>query len=93
MIVLSILLGRGSKKESDASYVKNGKHAKTTFLFEIYELIFRQTKEVSTDSSGTVCHIGFYAVSYVWVHPLRWHRLPALKDPTSCTRVNIQDAS
>jgi hypothetical protein len=35
------LLGKGSKKESSASYVKNEKHTRTTFLFKNYELNFR----------------------------------------------------
>ncbi len=91
--VLSILVEKGSNEESSASYVKNGKHDWMTFLFESYEINFRQTKDVSTDGSGNVCHIEFYAVSYVWVHALRWHRLPAQKDPTSCNRANVQDAN
>jgi hypothetical protein len=66
--LLSVLLGRESKEESSASYVKNGNHTRTTFLFENHELNFRQIKEVSTDGSGNVYRTGFYAISYVWVH-------------------------
>ncbi len=52
------MLGKGSKKQSSASYVKNGKHAWRTFLFENYERNFRQTKEVSTVRLGNMHHIG-----------------------------------
>ncbi len=65
--VLRISLGKVSKKESSVSYTKNGKHTWTTFLFEKYELNFRQTKEVSTVGLVNVCHVGFYVVLCVWV--------------------------
>jgi hypothetical protein len=93
MGVISVLLRRGSREESSASHVKNGKHAWTTFLFENYEPTFGQTNEVSTDGSGKVYREWLYAISYVWAHTLRWHRLPAQMDPKSHTRVNIQDVS
>jgi hypothetical protein len=32
---------------------------------ENYELSFRQIKEELTDGSGSVCRVGFYAISYV----------------------------
>ena len=31
-----------------------------------YELSFRRIKEESTDGSGSVCHVGFYVISYVF---------------------------
>ncbi len=30
-----------------------------------YELNFRRIKEELTDGSGSVCHVGFYVISYV----------------------------
>ncbi len=63
--VLTILLGRRSKEESSAFFLKNEKQAWTNFLSEKYELNFRQTNEVSTEGSGNVYHVGFYAISNV----------------------------
>jgi hypothetical protein len=51
-----------------------------TFLFGNYEINYRQTKEIVTDKSGNVYRIGFYTISYIWVHALRWHRLSAPTD-------------
>ncbi len=37
----------------------------TNSQFENYELNFRRIKEESTEGPGSVCRVGFYAISYV----------------------------
>ncbi len=68
------------------------KHAWTNSLCGNYELSFRRMYEESTGGSGNVCCIGFYRISFVWVCVVAVAQMPATKDPTSCTRVNVQDA-
>jgi hypothetical protein len=48
-------------------------------------------KNQLTGLGKCVC-VGFYAISYVWVCEVVVAKMPAARDPTSCTRVKVQDA-
>ncbi len=62
LVSWAFCLGGGLEKESSASYAENEKHTWMTFLIEDYELNFRQANKISTDGSGNVYHIWFYAI-------------------------------
>jgi hypothetical protein len=91
--VLSILLSRQTKNKEWCFLCKWRQHAQKDSLFENYELSLRLTNEISTNRSEHVHCIGFYAISYVWGCGVKVSTLMPVKDPTSCTRVNVQDVS
>ncbi len=92
--VLSILLGGGLEKESNASCAENGKHTKKTFLIENYELSLKVENDLNLLSTKTgkehVYCVESYTISYVLINTLRWCMLPAQRETMSCTKVYVQ---
>ncbi len=65
VIVLVVLLSRGTKNKEWCFLCKWRQHAWKNSLFENYEFSFGQIKEDSTDGLGNVHCVGFHAISYV----------------------------
>ncbi len=93
IVVLSILLSRRTKNKEWCFLCKWRQYAWKDSLFENYELSLRLTNEVSTDRSEHVYRVRFCAISYVWGCGVKVSALMPEIDPTSCTRVNVQDVS
>ncbi len=91
--VLSILLSRRTKNKEWCILCKRSQQAWRDSLYENYELSLRLTNEVTTNGSEYVYWVGFYTISYVWGCGVKVSTLMPEKDPTSCTRVNVQDVS
>ncbi len=83
-------LGRGLKRRVVLPILRTGSTLEQLSYLKIMNLILG--KQMRSQLLGNVCHVGFYTVYNVWVCGLRWRRLPAAKDPMSCTRVNVPDA-